>query len=103
MKRKTKNYTNEFKQEAIKLALSSGLVTQTAKDLGVPTATLHTWLHKAKKNGDQSIETSAGTISHVNVGELMTENKSLKSQVQRLEQEKSILKKAATYFAKELG
>ena len=103
MKRKTKNYTNEFKQEAIKLAMSTGLVSQTAKDLGVPTGTLHTWLYKAKQTREQSVATPDGTVAHVNVGELMAENKSLKTRVQHLEQEKAILKKAATYFAKELG
>lgn len=43
--RSVRKYTNEFKQEAINLALKSGCVTKTAQELGVPPATLHTWIH----------------------------------------------------------
>jgi len=37
------------------------------------------------------------------MGKLIEENQQLKKRLARLEQEKAILKKAATYFAKELG
>ena len=38
-----KIYPKEFKQEAIKLALESPSITGTAKSLGIPEVTLHTW------------------------------------------------------------
>jgi len=103
MTRKFRSYTNEFKQEAIKLALNSVSVSSAAKDLGIPDATLHTWVRKAKQNGECSSISSDGLINNVNVNVLLEENKTLHKRVARLEQEKSILKKAATYFAKELG
>ena len=103
MTRKTKTYSKEFKSEAIKLALDSETVSQAAKDLGMPVGTLHTWLNDAKLNGMESVKLSNGESDVVNVVDLMAENKALKRRLSRLEQEKSILKKAAAYFAKELG
>jgi len=99
MTKKTRKYTPEFKREAIHLALSSPSVLSAAKDLGMPEATLHTWVDKARKSGEV-IHPSAK--QPVNIGELIEENQHLKKRLARLEQEKAILKKAATYFAKEL-
>lgn len=48
MSRKVRSYTKEFKQEAIKLALQSPSVDNTAKELGIPGATLHVWVSKVK-------------------------------------------------------
>lgn len=103
MKRRIRNYTTEFKQEAVKLAISSHAVSSVAMELGIPVATLHTWIYKAKQSGTQMITESNGAISNVNAKELLEENRKLQKRLIRLEQEKAILKKAATYFAKELG
>jgi len=99
MKSKPRYYSPEFKQEAVQLALNSPSVLSAARDLGMPEATLHTWVQAAKQRG----EASELNNKPVNVGELVRENQDLKKRLARLEQEKSILKKAATYFAKELG
>ncbi len=45
-KKCNKTYTNEFKREAIKLALESSNITGSAKSLGIPEATLHTWVRE---------------------------------------------------------
>ncbi len=100
MSKSTRNYTPEFKREAVSLALNSPSVVQAARDLGIPEATLHTWVHKAKQMGEY---TNPTTDKPVHIGELIEENQQLKKRLARLEQEKAILKKAATYFAKELG
>ena len=42
------------------------------------------------------------TDKPVHMGKLIEENQQLKKRLARLEQEKALLKKAATYFAKEL-
>lgn len=49
MTRSVRKYTKEFKQEAVRLALKSPSIGDTAKELGIPTATLHTWIHALKK------------------------------------------------------
>jgi transposase len=102
MTRKTKKYTKEFKEESVKLALSSPSVTGVAKELNIPEATLHAWVAKDRMNKNQSVMTSEGLVTDMNTLKILEENKQLKKQLARLEQEKAILKKAATYFAKEL-
>ena len=45
--KKVKNYTAEFKESAVKLAVESDKpVTVTAQELGVNVNTLHTWITK---------------------------------------------------------
>lgn len=102
MSKSNRSYTNEFIREAIKLALDSPSITNTAKNLGIPIGTLHTWIRNAKKSGEQPIISNNKVINNINVSEVLDENKELKRKVARLEQEKAILKKAATYFAAEL-
>lgn len=98
-----RSYTDEFKQEAIKLAMDSLSVTGTAKSLGMPDATLHKWVRTARNSGEQSVKLFDGTVNNINVTDVLNENKLLKKKLARLEQEKTILKKAAKYFAQELG
>ncbi len=50
-----KKYTAEFKQEAVKLALKSPSISKTAKELGIPMASLHTWVNKLKNIKSQSV------------------------------------------------
>ena len=102
MVRNVRQYSKEYKEEAVNLALSYGNVNQAAKELGVPGPTLHEWVNKAKFSGKGVIE-SDSLIKATDVGKLLEENKELKKRLLRLEQEKEILKKAATYFARELG
>ena len=103
MSRNVRKYSNEYKAEAVKLALSANSVSEIAKSLGIPEATLHVWVAKAKATGKVALPSSDGNINHVNVNDVLAENDRLKKQLLRLEQEKAILKKAAAYFAKELG
>lgn len=101
MRKKVRKYTEEFKGEAMKLALSSDSVVGTAKELGIPESTLHTWVQKAKQQGEQPYELQSGEKSSVNIGDMLTENRELRKRLARSEQEKEILKKAVTYFVKE--
>jgi transposase len=103
MVRNLRHYSKEFKQESVNLALSYGNVNQAAKELGIPSPTLHEWVNKAKTTGHCIIEGADGILKQADVGKLIEENKELRKRLSRLEQEKEILKKAATYFAKELG
>ncbi len=97
--KKTKSYTAEFKESAVKLAVESDQpVSATAKDLGVNVNTLHTWiskLHRPKEAGKAS-----GTQAH-NDEHVYDELKRLRKENAKLKEERAILKKAAAFFAKE--
>lgn len=95
MNRKIRKYTNEFKQDGIPLTLRSVSVSQTAKDLEIPEATVHGWVNKVSKN----VLNKTGKESEINIHE---ELKKLRKENTNLKEEREILKKAAAYFAKEI-
>lgn len=92
-----RKYTEEFKQEAIKLALQKPSISGAAEDLGIPAATLHTWIYKLK--GKQPLISNSGQETTVDIKSLLEENRRLHKENNILKEEKEILKKAATYFA----
>lgn len=51
MARTVKRYTKEFKEEAVRLSFKSGSVKNTAAELGIPKATLSTWIYALKNKG----------------------------------------------------
>ncbi|WP_419632531.1 transposase [Thiolapillus sp.] len=90
----TKQYTAEFKESAVKLAVESDqAITDTARELGVNISTMHTWIKKyhQPKQSDKKI-----SDEHI-----YDENKRLRKEVARLKEEREILKKATAFFAKE--
>ena len=48
MPKTVKKYTDDYKSEAIKVALSSESISGAEKSLGMPEATLHDWVNRAK-------------------------------------------------------
>ncbi len=100
MVRQLRKYSKEFKEESAKLAISYGNINKAADELGIPRPTIHEWVNKAKASG--GYQDDLGFFQPVDVAKVMEENKELKKRLARLEQEKSILKKAATYFAREI-
>lgn len=97
MTRQVRKYTNEFKQEAINLALKSGTVSNTAAGLGIPAATLHTWIHTLKNKS--STHTDKNTTTTKDIATLIEENRRLHKELAIAKEEREILKKAAAYFA----
>ena len=80
----------EFRKEAVRLALSSGLTRkQVADDLGVGFSTLNRWVQK-----DQDDALMSGPHT-----DLETETIRLRKEVRILREEREILKKAAIFFA----
>jgi len=82
-----KTYTDQFKRDAIKLMTDQGYsLAKASKALGVSQGALSHW----KK-----------TLLPREQADLAAENAKLLKRVKELEMERDILKKAATYFAKE--
>jgi transposase len=89
-----KKYTQEYKDEAVELVISSGRsVAEIARDLGINEATLGNWVNKAKQSG--KVEEKPLGIDE------RAELKELREEVRRLRMERDFLKKAATWFARE--
>jgi transposase len=84
-----KQYTSEFKEEALKLAERIG-VALAAEKLGLYPSQIYNW-----RTAINSKRTSGERESI-----LATENARLKRQLAEQAEELEILKKAATYFAK---
>lgn len=89
-------YDKSFKEEAVRLALTSAQsISKTARDLGIKENTLYNWISKAKNS---SPETSELIGSNINWAE---EVNRLRKENARLKEEREILKKFATFIAKE--
>ncbi|SNY97410.1 transposase [Halomonas sp. hl-4] len=88
-KQKRNRYSDEFKAEALKLAERTS-VASAARELGIHESQIYGWRSAAKKKANVSERES----------ELAAENARLKRQMAEREEELAILKKAATYFAK---
>jgi len=82
--------TDEFRQDAVRIALTSGLTRrQVADDLGVGMSTLNKWI---------TVHRDTGVVSKEDL-DLAKENDRLRHEVRLLKEEREILKKAAQFFA----
>jgi transposase len=82
--------TDEFRKEAVRIALTSGLSRrQVADDLGVGFSTLNKWVSAHRGTDVVSAE------DHV----LARDNERLRREVRILKEERDILKKATQFFA----
>ncbi|SEL81876.1 transposase [Colwellia chukchiensis] len=92
-RRKPRNYTDEFREEAVKLVTEQGYtVTEAAKSLGITTKLLYNWKDKLAK------QASGEALSKDERAELVK----LRKENKRLLMEREILKKASAFFAKEM-
>ncbi len=90
--RTLQTYTQAFKDEAIEQIRHYNYPVREVSDrLGIPVNTLYGWLAKAAPTAKKE----------ANIADLQAENARLKRQLKRAEQERSILKEAATFFAVE--
>ena len=82
--------TDEFRQDAVRIALTSGLTRkQVADDLGVRMSTLNKWI-TAHRDTD--------VVSKEDLN-LAKENDRLRREIRILKEERDILKKATQFFA----
>lgn len=97
-----RQYTDEFKVEAIRLAESVG-GHQAARRLGVPVATLGNWKRRRSTAGLATPEASvsaAAMPARRPVSELEAENSRLRRELADAKLDVEILRKATAYFAK---
>ena len=95
-KRRRRNYTEEYKQEAVALVRTGMTVAAAARDLGIPSSCLANWNRQADTD-DGKGPTDALTT------EEKAELRRLRKECKRLRMEREILKKATAFFAKENG
>ena len=90
----TKEYTSEYKIEAVKLAKEIG-VAKAMEELGVPKGTLYGWIAK-EKSGE--IDLGKGTRSPSNALSLAEEVKVLRQKVKEQEKEIARVNKLNTFL-----
>ena len=95
-KRKRPRYTEEFKEDAIKLVTDQGYsCNEVGRRLGINTSNISRWVREARQDLK---DISEGGVSR---RELEERIRRLEKENKRLEMEREILKKAAAFFAKE--
>ena len=90
---KRKQYTVEFKSEAVKLVTEQNYTqVEASTNLGISLGNLRRWINedKAKDSSNQK----KPTVDELEIARL-------RKQIKRLEMERDILKKAAAFFANE--
>ena len=87
-------YTQEFKSEAINMAVNGDLsLSEVASNLGLNYKTLYNWVKGSMP------ESSSTQVGKSKIKELESELRALRRDLKRARQERDILKKAAAYFA----
>lgn len=85
-----KRFTDEFKRDAVAQVVDRGYaVSEVAERLGVSTKSLYTWKAQFAKP------------AKAREADLAVELRRVKKELARVTEERDILKKAATYFARE--
>lgn len=93
-----KRYTSEFKREAVRLMERSDKpASDVARQLGVRRNQLYKWKEQLEKRGAKAFP---GAGRHRGKADELTR---LRRELEKVKEERDILKKAAAYFAKELG
>ena len=88
-------YPAEFKAEAVKQVTDRGHgVVEVAKRLGISDKSLYLWVRLSKEQ--QGMGNGETAVMRVEIARL-------KAELKRANEERDILKKAATYFAKLSG
>ena len=89
---KRKQYSSEFKREAVRLVTEGGLsIAQVARDLGLNDNLVSRWKKEAQQNGQRAFPGQG----HPQDEELSR----LRREVEVLRQEREVLKKAISIFS----
>lgn len=88
-KRKREKYPKEFIEGAVQMVAAGKSAAQVAEELGLPGWKVQGWVRSSNSPSKSPTEE-----------DLAQENKRLKKELARLQEETEILKKAAAYFAR---
>lgn len=92
-----RNYTREFREEAVKLVTEGKLsIPEVGRRLSVPPSTLSTWVKASKAGKLVDVGKSQRPMTEVEL-----EMSRLKRELAEVKMERDLLKKTAAYFAKE--
>jgi len=93
---KQKQYSKQFKIDAVKLVTEQGYkVAEAARNLGIHHSSLRHWKKQLETDGNQSFPGKGHLTSD------KEELYQLRKEVKKLRMEREILKKAAVFFANE--
>jgi transposase len=91
-KKKRREFTDEFKNDAVKLVIEQGYkASEVSRRLGVDQSNVSRWVREHRNRLE----------SPTNTPDMEAENKRLRKENKRLQMERDILKKAAAFFANE--
>ena len=94
-KRKHRRFTDEFKNDAVKLVIEQGYsCNEVSRRLGISHSNVTRWVRQHRDNLEKQTQPGSQQDLEAEVKRLRKENK-------RLLMEREILKKAAAFFAKE--
>ena len=94
------SYSKEFKLEAVRLLNESNKpASELALELGVKRTLLYRWRDQLQDKGDSAFTNKRGRPKNESLNEI----ERLKRELKAVKEERDILKKAAAYFAKDLG
>ena len=94
-RRTVKSYSEEFKQEAVRLALESGKPKSSiARDLDISPSLLYYWIKKYD-------EANVKGLTPAQLKDEKEELRRLKAELKDLKTENAILKMATAYFARD--
>lgn len=92
------HYTEDFKRQAVALLETRDTTaTQLARELGVRQNQLYKWREEIKQKGGEAFKGPGRPLN-----DQMSEVSRLSAENKRLKEDLEILKKAATFFAKQL-
>ncbi len=91
-----RSFTEEFKREAVRLAIERGNVSAVARDLGIHESVLNRWKRQVQQEGQQSGSGSGPFPGNGNPRD--EEMAKLRRELARVKEENAILKKAMGIF-----
>ena len=95
-----RQYTDEFKVEAVRLAESVG-GNEAAKRLGIPDSSLWNWVRLRRAGKLKAGDGAAAVPAKRSLAEAEAESARLRRELASTKLDLEIVKKAAAYFAKE--